>query len=87
MWTSVHEDSFKQAKQLLVSAPTLAYFDAKKETHLHTDVSIVGIGFVLLQKSTETKADWKIVQAGSSFLSNVEGSYAVVELKGLAVVV
>ncbi len=72
--------------QFLISAPTLAYFDANKETRLHTDASTVGLGFVLLQKSAEPEAEWKIVQAGSRFLSDVEGRYAVVELECLAVV-
>ncbi len=48
--------------------------------------STVGLGFVLLQKSAEPEAEWKIVQAGSRFLSDVEGRYAVVELECLAVV-
>jgi len=61
----VHEEAFKHVKQLLISAPTRAYFDPSKETHLHTDASTTGIGFVLLQKSAEPDADWKVVQAGS----------------------
>ncbi len=61
VWSPVHEDSFKKAKRLLISAPTLAYFDPNKETRLHTDASTIGLGFVL-QKSAEPEAEWKIVQ-------------------------
>ena len=85
LWMTVHEDAFRQAKTLLTSAPTLAYFDASKETRLHTDASTLGIGFVLLQKSTDDDPEWKIVQAGSRFLSDVESRYAVIELECLAV--
>jgi hypothetical protein len=47
-----------KAKQALSSAPTLAYFDASKETHLYTDASTLGLGFLLLQQQTESTADW-----------------------------
>jgi hypothetical protein len=49
----------------VTTAPTLAYFDAAKETRLHTDASRLRIGFVLLQKSTKNDSEWQIVQAGS----------------------
>ena len=44
LWTEVHGEAFQSAKQLLTSAPTLAYFDATKETRLHTDASTLGLG-------------------------------------------
>lgn len=64
LWTPNHDEAFLRAKQLLTTAPVLAYFDASRETHLHTDASTLGLGF-LLQKSTEDDSDWKVVQAGS----------------------
>ena len=38
LWTPVH-DSFAHTKAMLVTAPTLTYFDITKETCLHTDAS------------------------------------------------
>ena len=82
---SIHDEAFAQAKKLLTTAPTLAYFDMTKETCLYTDASTLGIGFVLLQKSIGSDPEWKTVQAGSRFLSDVESRYAVIELECLAV--
>ena len=65
LWTQVHDNAFMKAKQSLSSAPTLAYFDASKETHLYTDASTLGLGFLLLQRQTENTSDWRVVQAGS----------------------
>ena len=71
---------------MLTTAPILAYFDPSKEPHLHTDASTLGLGFLLLlQKSTESDSDWRVVQAGSRFLSDTESRYAVIELECLAV--
>ena len=62
------------------------YFDPSKETRLHTDASTLGLGFLLLQKqSGSSSADWRVVQAGSRFLTNTESRYAVIELECLAV--
>ena len=70
---------------MLVTAPTLAYFDVAKETQLHTDASTVGIGFVLVQRPKGSHESWKKVQAGSRFLTYTESRYAVIELECLAV--
>ena len=67
---------------MLISSPTLAYFDTTKETCLHTDASTLGIGFVLLHDGTK---EWRIVQAGSRFLTDAETRYAVIELECLAI--
>ena len=85
LWTEVHDEAFQRAKQLLTSAPTLAYFDATKETRLHTDASTLGLGFVLCQRSATEDTEWKTIQAGSRFLTDVESRYAVIELECLAV--
>ena len=52
LWTPDHDIAFQQAKQLLMTAPVLTYFDPSKETRLHTDASTLGLGFLLLQKPT-----------------------------------
>ena len=85
LWSPVHDEAFAHAKKLLVTTPTLVYFDLKKETRLHTDASTLGIGFVLLQRSKNTDEEWKTVQAGSRFLTETESRYAIIELECLAV--
>ncbi len=85
LWTPDHDQAFQHAKEMLVTAPTLAYFDQKKETHLYTDASTLGIGFVLMQKQDGSDGEWKTVQAGSRFLTNTKSRYAVIELECLAI--
>lgn len=85
LWIPAHDQAFQHAKALLVTAPTLAYFDPKKETHLYTDASTLGVGFVLMQKQQGTDGEWKTVQAGSRFLTDTESRYAVIELECLAI--
>ena len=82
LWTPNHSEAFQRAKELLVTAPTLAYFDTNKETRLYTDASRLGLGFVLMQKQND---EWKTVQAGSRFLTDTESRYAVIELECLAI--
>ena len=74
-----------KAKQSLTTALVLAYFDASKETHLYTDASTLGLNFLLLQKQSAGNSDWRVVQAGSRFLSDTESRYAIIELEFLAV--
>ena len=85
LWTPVHDEAFLKAKQALTTAPTLAYFDPTKDTRLYTDASRLGLGFLLMQKSQQNESEWKLVQAGSRFLTDAETRYAVIELECLAV--
>ena len=64
--------NFQNAKKALTTDSTIAYFDLSKETRLHTDTSTMRIGFVLLQRATESDEEWKTVQAGSKFLTDTE---------------
>ena len=48
-WGPEHHAAFKQIKKETVRAPTLAYYNPKKETTLQTDASITGLGACLLQ--------------------------------------
>ena len=62
----------------------LAYYDPKLPTSLQTDASrLNGLGFVLLQKQLD--GSWRMVQAGSRFLSDTETRYAMIELEMLGV--
>ena len=64
-------------------APILSFFDTNKPTRLCTDASRQGLGFILQQQNQDGK--WNLTQAGSRFLSDTEGRYAIIELDMLAV--
>ena len=81
-WSSTHDSAFSSAKDSLTSSPVLAYFDVNRPTRLCTDASRQGLGFVLQQMQDDV---WRLVQAGSRFLSGAESRYAVIELELLAV--
>ena len=49
VWTDVHEEAFKKAKQLISSSPCLAYFDVNKPITIQADASQYGLGAALLQ--------------------------------------
>ncbi|PAA65850.1 hypothetical protein BOX15_Mlig025290g1 [Macrostomum lignano] len=84
-WGDEHQTAFEEARRRLAIAPTLAYYDQRKPTALHTDASrLKGIGFLLKQQQTD--GSWRVVQAGSRFISETESRYAMIELELLAVV-
>ena len=85
LWTADHDGAFVQAKEALTTAPTLAFFNVRKETHLYTDASRLGLGFILLQRANDKDEHWKVIQAGSRFLTDTESRYAIIELECLAV--
>ena len=82
LWNALHEDAFNKAKEILTTAPILAFYDQSRPTRLTTDACRHGLGFVLQQ---EHKGSWHIVQAGSRFLTDTETRYAVIELEMLSV--
>ena len=84
VWDSCHEAAFAAARAALSSVRTLAYFDQTRPTLLTTDASrLKGIGFLLQQKQTD--GTWRVIQAGSRFLTDAESRYATIELELLAV--
>ena len=83
-WTAKCQAAFDKLKELLVSAPVLAYprFGLGVEFILETDAS--GVGAVLSQ----TQDDWQlhpIVHASRS-LDSSERNYGITELKTLTIV-
>ena len=83
MWTTQHEEAFREVKRKLVAPPVLAFYDTSKPTALQTDASrLNGLGYALLQLHG---SDWKLVQCGSRFLTSCETRYAVIELEMSAV--
>jgi hypothetical protein len=82
-WTSDHDAAFRKAKQLLTSPSSLVPFDPSRETRLSTDASrLNGLGFTLEQLVDD---HWRLVTAGSRFISETESRYAMIELEALAV--
>jgi len=84
VWTPDHQAAFEKAREELSNPNQLAYFDHRKPTRLYTDASrLNGLGFVV--KQLQDEGHWRIVQAGSRFLSSAETRYAMVELEMLAI--
>ena len=84
LWSPQHEEAFTKTKEILCSPHILVAFDPNLQTMLQTDASrLKGLGFALLQKHQET---WKLVQAGSRFITETKSNYAMVELELLSVV-
>ena len=81
LWLAEHEQAFNEVKRRLSSPPVLTYFAVNCPTLLATDASrLHGLGFVLLQR---VDGIWKLVQAGSRFLTPNESRYAMIELEAL----
>ena len=84
VWDSGHQTSFERARAALASVRTLAFFDQSRPTLLSTDASrLKGLGFLLQQRQPD--GTWRVVQAGSRFLTGAESRYATIELELLAV--
>ena len=84
IWTEDSERAFKNVKKVLESPDVLALFDLTKPTRLLTDASrLNGLGYVMQQLHGDT---WKLVQAGSRFITDTESAYSMVELELLAAV-
>ena len=78
-WTPTHEAAFNTVKAALSQPPTLATFDPSLPTMLQTDdAHLKGLGYALLQQHGDT---WRLVQCGSSFLTDTKTRYAMVELE------
>ena len=77
-WAPEHREAFDVIKKELGKAPILAYYDPNKETVLHTDASIKGLGTYLLQQG-------KPVYFASKALTEIQKGYVAIELESLAV--
>ena len=83
-WDDVQDEAFLAAKEALATSPVLSYYDPRKEMALAVDASrLHGLGFVLQQRQTD--GEWRMVQAGSRFLSETETRYAMIELELLGI--
>ena len=82
-WTDLHDAAFSKAKSLLESPLVLVPFDPKRKTRINTDASrLHGLGFTLEQLVDH---QWRLVMAGSRFITETESRYAMIELEALAV--
>ena len=84
LWTPDCQAAFENLKDLLTSAPILAYPDFSKPFVLETDASISGLGAVLSQRQEEGSTR-PIAYASRSLLKH-EQNYGITELEGLGVV-
>ena len=95
-WDHHLDKAFEVSKEAIVTAiqKGVQIFELDKPVCLRPDWSCKGIGYVLLQKHCECLATlpdccpdgWKVVLAGSRFLSDTESRYAAVEGEALAIV-
>ena len=85
-WTSECQVAFDKLKELLVSAPVLAYprFGLGIEFILETDASGIGLGAILSQ--TQDDGELHPIAYASCSLDNSERNYGITELETLAVV-
>ena len=84
VWNEDHQAAFEISKAVLLSPPVLAIFDMMKPTRLLTDASRKhGLGFVLQQQHGD---NWKLVQAVSRYINEMEAGYSMIELELLAAV-
>jgi hypothetical protein len=80
--TTQHDVAFDAAKVLFSTVSDLAFYDPSRPASLHVDASgLNGLGFLL--KQCDAKNVWRVVQAGSHFLSSAETRYAMIELECL----
>ena len=55
IWASTHQSAVEKAKQLIASAPCLAFFNANNPVTLQVDASETGFGAALLQPDDSGK--------------------------------
>ena len=77
-WSTAQEEAFNKAKELITTAPILAFYDPQKELYLENDASEYGLGAVLFQ-------DERPIAYASRMLTDAETRYAQVEKEMLAI--
>ena len=83
IWSDAQDQAFNKAKQLIASAPVLAYYDLRKPIILQTVVSDYAVGGALLQPNN--KGYLQPVAFNSSSMNPTEQRYSQVEKECLAI--
>ena len=83
-WDTPQQEAFDKLKERLTTAPVLTFPNFDKPFYLATDASGIGLGAVLMQKTSEGKL--KPIAYASRKLAKAEGNYAATDLEALAVV-
>ena len=78
-WLPTHADAVARVKDLIVSAPVLAYYDVSKPVTIQCDASKSGLGAAQLQ-------DGRPVAYSSRVMTQTEQNYAQIEKELLAIV-
>ena len=76
-WGPEHQYAIRMMKKEIAKAPILAYCNPKKQTVLHTDASIKGLGACLLQE------EWPVYFTNKA-LTEAQKGYIAIELESLA---
>ena len=94
-WTAELNETFNKSKELIVDAIRhgVEIFDLDKQTCIRPDWSRKGVGYFLTQKHCKCTVlnpdccdgGWRVVLAGSRFLSGAEKRYAAIEGEALAI--
>lgn len=82
-WSSEHDKAFKDAKDLVSTAPILAHYDVTKQIKLYCDASPRGVGTCLMQV---VNGQEKPVAYASRTLTPAEVNYAQIEREALAII-
>ena len=77
-WTSKHDESFQNLKNIIANVNTLKYFDPSTDIKIQCDASDYGLGAVLLQEDQP-------VQYASRTLNSTEKKYAPIEKEALGI--
>ena len=82
-WTSEHESSFQELKNLLINAPILGHFIPGGQMILYTDSSNYAMGWILCQIQDGKE---RVLEYGSKVLSPTQMKYCTSDKEMLAVV-
>lgn len=84
VWKEVQQRAFETLKHSIISEPTLALYDPKLETELHTDASSKGLAGLLLQKGND--GNLRLVSCFSQKTTAAESMYHSSRLELMAIV-
>ena len=82
-WSKTQEEAFQQAKNLIINAPVLQYFNLNQPVTLQVDASDCGLSGALLQPNDDQKL--QPVAYTSCSLNQTESRYSQIEKECLAI--